>query len=335
MSCLVVDVRAIRHNLKLMRQSCEEAGAECLFVFKEAGVRPELLNCLLAGGIVSRLGVNCFGRLPVLPPGVQLHQIYLAGDSRLSDIVHADVVYQTGIRSIRRLAEAAEACNVRTDVMLVVETGDGRDGIEPDGLLPVAREVLSHPSLRLRGLATNFACVGTEAPTIEALRRLLDCRERLERTLGQTLPEVSVGGSDVLELAAKTPLPEGITEIRCGTAVHLGIYPLSGVPVPGARRRAMFLRGQILECSWKKGRRQAILDFGALHTAPEKLFPDMPGMVLRGISSGYSLYDVTDCPEPVEDGMFCTFGLHFVSLARALAAVAALPLELEHGEECR
>ena len=333
MSCLVVDVRAIQHNLRLIRQLCEKAGAEFLFVFKEVGMRPELMNCLLTEGSVSRLGVNCFGRLPVLPPDVRAHQIYLVGDDRFPDIVHADVVYQTGIRSIRRLAEAAKVQGVCPEVMLVVEMGDGRDGIEPDMLLPVAHEVLCQPFLRLRGLATNFACVSTEPPTKEALERLVQYKYQLEKMLGQPVSELSVGGSDVLELAATEPLPKEITEIRCGTAVHLGIYPLSGKAVPGASQRAFSLQGQVLECSWKKGRRQAILDFGALHTSPDRLYPDIPGMTLLGVSSGYSLYDVTDCPESVEEGMFCTFGLHFASLARAVAAVAELPLELRYGED--
>lgn len=328
MASLVVNVGAMRHNLKLIRQACEEAGAECLFVFKEAGLRPELVRCLLEDEIVPGIGVNCFGRIPAVPSGVKVHQIYLVGDDRLPDAARADVVYQTGLRSIRGLAEAAKARGVRPEVMLMVEMGDGRDGVEPDALLPIAAEVVRHDSLRLRGLATNFACVGTEEPTLEALRKMVECRDLLERDLGHPVPELSVGGSDVLELAGTTRLPAGITEIRCGTAVHLGIYPLSGKPVPGASRRAAFLRGQVLECRLKGGRRRAVLDFGVLHTEPERLYPELPGMVLQGASSGYSIYDVTDCPVLIEDGMTCTFGLHFSSFSRSLAAVAELPLEL-------
>ena len=327
MACLLVDLKALRQNLVRVQEACSRAGAELQVVLKESQLRPELVRALLAGSHVSRLGVSTFipGGVPSLAP-VERHQLYGMGDEAAAQLVAYEVVYIHSLRGAQALNRAAAAAQMCPQVMIMVESGDGREGVPPEEV-PALVEALTREclSLRLRGLATNFACMSTTPPTASTLHLLPRLCEALRRQSGIVLPELSVGGSDVLEWLEQESLPEGITEIRCGTALFLGVYPLSGRPLPGGIKNPVVLQAQVLECRFKEGQWRAILDFGRQHTDPEYLLPPDSGMRLVGASSGYCLYDVSACLSRPREGDYMSFLLDFHSLGRALAA-PGLPL---------
>ena len=107
----------------------------------------------------------------------------------------------------------------------------------------------------------------------------------------------------------------------------LGVYPLTGNPIPGTSRTAFQIEATVLECRVKEGRQKALLDMGSYHTDPGRLIPLLPDMKLTGFSSAYSVYDVEDCPEKLQEGSAVRFGLTYSSLSRALAS-QALPCVL-------
>jgi predicted amino acid racemase len=144
--------------------------------------------------------------------------------------------------------------------------------------------------------------------------------------------DISFGGTDVLELTAKFSLPESIREIRCGTGIMLGVYPLSGKNIPAARQDTFRLETHVLECRKKQGRMRALLDMGSYHTAPDKLIPALPGITLAGVSSAYTSLDITECPLRIREGDILTFHLRYEALARSLCS-RALPLILEDYKE--
>jgi predicted amino acid racemase len=131
-------------------------------------------------------------------------------------------------------------------------------------------------------------------------------------------PILSVGGSDVLEWVENgNNLPPEVTEIRCGTAVLLGTYPFNNLPVPGTNSDAIMLEAEVLECRYKYGRLRAVVDFGTLDTSPEDVRAPFDGMAFKGASSGYTVFDVTDCPERLSTGRHISFLLNYRSLGRA------------------
>ena len=139
--------------------------------------------------------------------------------------------------------------------------------------------------------------------------------------------DISAGGTDILELAATSPLPEYVTEIRCGTGIMLGVYPLSNRPIPGAQQDTFRLEATVLECRVKDGRKRALLDFGHFHTHCASLVAPFPGMDFAGASAAYCVYDVDECEYDIREGQTLSFGLNFHSLACALVS-RALPLEI-------
>lgn len=322
---LFINIHALRHNLAVMNELCRRAGTEIMFVFKEAPLHHELTAEIMKGSPVHRLGLvawpnNC---LPSMA-GVEIHHVYAPSPLLSQKTAECSCVYINSFFSMHTLARGAIR---KPQIRLSLEVGDGRDGAMPEELPALCEEAV-RLDFSLRGLSVNFACLSNEAPAPKqlqaAVHALRDIRE-------YCLPEadISAGGTDMLELAETFSLPAEIRELRCGTGVMLGVYPLSGLPVPGARQDTFHLDAQILECRTKKGRRTALVDIGTFHTAPECLLPPLPGIMFLGSSSGYTSFDVTECPETLQEGMTLTFRLDYHALSRALFS-PALPAVLEN-----
>ena len=325
MSRLIVRPAALRHNLIVMHELCRKAGAACMFVFKEAPLHPSLTADILSGSPVRRLGLVAWphAKLPALP-GVELCHVYAPFPALPKQAAACGCVYVNSRYALRLLAEHTD--ENAPQLRLSLEAGDGRDGFLPEELPDFCEEV-RRSGLRLQGLSVNFACLSSEAPTV---RRLIEASAVLDEIRQLYLPEadISAGGTDILELAAQNPLPADVREIRCGTGVMLGVYPLSGNAVPEARQDAFRLEATILECRVKKDRLMALFDVGSFHTAPESLTPPFPGMQFVGASSAYASFDVTDCPQKLTEGMTLSFVPDYHALSRALCS-RALPLFME------
>lgn len=316
---LIITLDALRHNLALMHERCRLAGAECMFVFKEAPLHPGLVADVMQGTSVHRLGLVAWphAALPAIQ-GVEIHHVYAPSSMLAQQNASCDCVFINSLFTLHTLTHIDSG--KKPHLRLTLEAGDGRDGVLPEEI-PDLCATIRHLDFHLRGLSVNFACLSSEAPTTASL---LFAVEQLQRVRTCVSPDIdlSVGGTDVLELAEHASLPSDIQEIRCGTGITLGLYPLSGRAIPDARQDAFRLEAQILECRVKHSRRLALFDVGTFHTAPEKLLPPLPGMTFAGSSSAYSSFDVTDCPETLREGMTLSFRLDYHALSRSLSSQA-------------
>lgn len=317
MPVLVVRTAALRHNLAVMNERCVHAGTTCMFVFKEAPLHPQLTEKIMKGIEGRRLGLVAwpYDAAPVLP-GVEIHHVYAPSLLMTHAAAACRCVYIDSLFTLRALASACR--EHRPELRFSLEVGDGRDGALPDEM-PELCEEARRLGFFLRGLSINFACLSTEAPTKEVLGSAATALDGI-RSFCLPDADVSAGGTDVLEFAEHCSLPSAVGEIRCGTGVTLGMYPLTGRAVPDARQDAFRLEAHVLECRVKKGRITALLDMGTFHTDPKGLKPPFPGMTLNGASSAYAAFDVTDCPELLREGMRLSFGLDYHALSRALSS---------------
>ncbi|MGV8848646.1 MAG: alanine racemase [Propionibacteriaceae bacterium] len=122
------------------------------------------------------------------------------------------------------LSEALMSAGLVADLLLDVDTGLGRTGVEPQGALALAAEIAGLPGLRLRGVLAHEGHLygygadhlGLDAEAGETSRRLVRVAEGL-RAAGHTIDVVSVGSTPGL---AASPYVSGVTEARPGTYVY-------------------------------------------------------------------------------------------------------------------
>ena len=320
---LYAKLDALRHNAALVRKACDKVGASCLPVFKEAALHPALARCIIEGG-----KLDCFGTLAWNEydldalAGIKLHHIYSPSNATASRISDFDTVYVNSRYSLHLLHE--QCGSKRPRLRICLECGDGRDGFLPEEL-PAFCEEAVRLGFSIRGLALNFACLSSNAPSINDLEEAGNALDVVRHF--SPAADISAGGTDILELAESTRLPACVKEIRCGTGILLGVYPLSGKPILDARQDTFRLEGTVLECRVKGGRMRALFDFGHFHTHCASLVAPLSGMAFIGASSAYCAYDVTDCAQEIREGQNLSFGLNFHSLASALIS-RTLPLEM-------
>lgn len=321
---LVINTSALRHNLAVVEEKCRKAGAECMFVFKEAPLHLPLVAAIMAGGPVRKLGLVAWPGRPIPElHGIEIHHIYAPSSLMLPPKGSCRCIYVNSQLTLRFLSSLKPSF---PEIRLVLEAGDGRDGILSDEIPSLCQEAQKR-GFSLRGLAVNFACMTANPPTRNALCCAAQALEK-NREFFLSSAGISAGGTDILELAEKEPLPSEVEEIRCGTGITLGCYPLSGTPIPEARQDAFRLEAQVLECRIKQGKRLALFDTGTFHTAPQFLKPPFPGMVFRAASSAYASFEITGEASHLREGSVVSFPLDYHSLSSALIS-QALPLCME------
>ncbi|MBR3881023.1 MAG: alanine racemase [Mailhella sp.] len=323
---LLYRLSSLQHNLRVVRDACHEAGTDCMFVLKEAALHPQLTAAIVKGSGITQMGLLSWPELP-LPrfPGITLHHIYEPSPrffSTLSDYSSVCLSSRFVLHELRK-----QYTDQPPALRLCLECGDGRDGILGEELSDFCSEC-HDLRFHVDGLLVNFACLSKNAPDVDTLNKAT----KALAVVRQFWPfaDISAGGTDMLEFAEQYRIPEDITEIRCGTGVMLGVYPLSGRQIPGALLDTFELEGCLLEKRQKHGRILALFDFGSYHTAPEKLHAPFEGMQYQGSSSAYSVFDISDCDADMHEGQSLRFRLRHESISRALTS-RALPLcEADH-----
>jgi len=308
-------------NYSRIRNCCNTAGRSLLPVLKEGVVRKELLDLFFEAGL-TRLGLAHYPAFQnSIPAGIEQVLLYLTPWSDLDSVVRSySISLQSDLETLKRLAEAAAHLQKKHNVLLVAEVGDQREGIPLEEIHDVGKQIKERyaSNLELAGIAANFACLSDRLPGKKIFDDLASCMNSMAECFSVDHPILSVGGSDVLEWVENgNILPLEVTEIRCGTAVLLGTYPFHSIPVPGTNTDAIILEAEVLECRHKYGRLRAVVDFGTLDTSPEDVKAPFEGIRFKGASSGYTVFDVTDCPERLSTGRHMSFLLNYRSLGRA------------------
>ncbi|WP_426548768.1 alanine racemase [Spiroplasma endosymbiont of Glossina fuscipes fuscipes] len=145
--------------------------------------------------------------------------------SEVSTVVNnADCALVSEIVTIKALNQAAQVINKKFEIILMIETGDIREGFWDEGLIfQTVATVLSLSHIKLTGLGTNFACFGATVPTVQKLNQLVQLKQQLEQYFNIKLPIISCGNSSHITIWDNPQLNPAINQIRSGTALLMGL----------------------------------------------------------------------------------------------------------------
>jgi predicted amino acid racemase len=68
--------------------------------------------------------------------------------------------------------------------MIMADLGDLREGVWPDDLLPMVREVVELPGIRIAGLGKNLSCHGGVKLSGKNMNQLVEYAHRIETVFG-------------------------------------------------------------------------------------------------------------------------------------------------------
>ncbi len=168
--------------------------------------------------------------------------------SEAEDVVqYADISLNTETAVIKLLSKHAARHGKRHRVILMVELGDLREGINPQDLGTVAAKTLDLEGVELVGLGTNLACYAGVNPTEKNMTQLCEIAARLRSEYDIPLKIISGGNSANYDWFVSTRDPGQVNNVRIGEAILLGRETLRREQIPGLHTDAFTLIAEVIE----------------------------------------------------------------------------------------
>lgn len=339
----------LQHNTEAVVALCKPGGIDVVGVTKATCGHPDVARAILAGG-ANQLGESRLGNVRRLKQAgieAEFMLLRLPALSEAEDVVRLTrVSLNSQIETVRALSRAATAQRVTHRVILMIETGDRREGVMPEQALQVARDMASLPNIRLVGMGANTTCIGGVLPTRENTQLLVEVAERLEDRLGIQFETISGGNSASLALLLRDEMPARVNQLRVGGAIMIGEVDSTGDwPDALPHQDTFSVCAEVIEIEEKPSvpegpvapnafgdipewpdlgiRKRAILALGRQDVAIENLVPYRPGAAILGASSDHLVVDVTEAQPSVRLGEELEFRPLYGAVATAMSSAVA------------
>ena len=226
---LLIDLDVLEGNIAHVAQFCRAHGVQWRPHFKGHKTL-EIAQMQISAGAI---GVTCakLGEAEILA-GNGIRDILIANQivgglkvRRLMRLLDsADVIVSVdGVDNVRELAEASRQAGKRLGVVIEVDVGMHRAGVEPgEAAASLAGEIARHPSLQFLGVmgweaqTTAIADPVEKEQAVAAAIALLTHSAALCRQAGHDVRIVSCGGTGTMLYCVKQP---GVTEVQVGGGV--------------------------------------------------------------------------------------------------------------------
>jgi predicted amino acid racemase len=340
-----VDCTRILANTRAIVDACTPHGIQVVGVTKACCGDAEVARAMLAGGaaMLAESRLTNVRRLRAAGVGASIEMLRLPRLAEVHDVVRlTQVSLNSEVDSIRALSRAADSQGVTHEVILIIETGDRREGIMPDDAAATALMIDNLPGIDVAGVAANVGCIGGVIPTPENTRLLIEVAEHIEHALGRQLRIISGGHTASIGLIKRHEMPGRVNQLRVGEGILLGVDSSSNAPLPTPYHDAFTVVADVIEVrtkpslpegivtvdafgrtpTWKDHglRRRAILAMGEQDLRVSGLHPRRRGITLVGASSDHTVVDVTDADPPVLLGEELEFDPNYAAMATAMAS---------------
>lgn len=352
---LCIYKKAIMHNFALVWQCVSAWGATWLPVVKMVASYPPVMRLLRENGI-KRAGIAdidehlCFGK------SFEGEEVYI----NIAPVCRADEIVSrfcrsavSGMDGLLALEEAAKRQGKQHFVLVMLDLGDGREGI-PCGrdfelfLEQVRSRQLTH--VRIAGIGTTLGCLTGLCPDLEILEQLFQAMGKIRSFISAPAAVLSLGGSVFWNWFAQNhaavrekmrAMPGWTVELRMGDPLFVGFDMYRNEPLEGGdfRQDVFELQAQVLEVQVKypkkngvyvsnghgehingiafNVREQVLVDCGTLHTDTTDIMPYLYGAKLVNYSGNYTILDITECKIPPKPGDMIGFRPGYWAVARS------------------
>jgi len=353
-----VDCERIRRNAQAVAEVCARHNIQVAGVTKATCGHPQVARAMLAGGIglLAESRLSHVRRLRQAGIDADVMLLRLPALSQVDDVVDlTQVSLNSQVETVRALSRAAQMRGVVHQVLLMIETGDRREGVMPEEALGAARQMIGLPHIDLVGIGANVSCIGGVLPTRENTQLLVDVTEELERALGLRFPVVSGGHTASLALLDRNEMPPRVNQLRVGEGILLGVDSAGNWPLPVPHQDIFNVVAEVVEIDTKPSmpegpitvdafgrtphwedlglRRRAILAVGEQDLRVDGLRPRRADVSVVGASSDHLVVDVTGADPPVGLGDELEFKPNYAAVATAMASFDVTRVIKPHKEE--
>ena len=327
-------------NYQFLKNEFEENGVEWGVVSKILCGNRKYLKELIDLGVVeihdSR--ISNLAKVKEINPDIQTVYIKPPSKRNLADMVkYADVSLNSELDTIRWISEEAVRQQKLHKIIIMVETGDLREGVMGDHLLDFYSQIFELPGLEIIGLGTNLNCLNGVMPSADKLIQLSLYKQIIELKFSKKIPWVSAGTSVTIPLMLHKQLPKGINHFRVGETLYFGIDLFEEKVIEGMHGDVFELFAEIIEMQEKpllptgtlasnpqgkitkldenlygKTSYRAILDIGLLDMDPKYLIPEDDEFEILGVSSDMLILNLGENPQNYKVGDLISFRLKYM-----------------------
>lgn len=319
--CVSIDVSKVMSNARLVKQICETYRISPVVVTKGIGADRHLIKNLINIGFTSFADSRLINIAAIQScfRNVHCRMLRIPGPSEAEEVIqHCDSSLNSELTTIMALSRAAVARKKIHQIILMMEGGDGREGIHPTELDRYVSFIYNLKGVELAGIGTNYGCYGNYKPNEHDFMEMSRLVTKMETKWRKKVPILSGGNSSLLPFLHEGANMGRINELRIGESIFLGTNTRDGGHLPGFFHDAFTVEAEVLE--WRNKRSnciQAIVGIGQQDIDWRSLHPKNENMKILGSSSDHLVMDVTQT-EPLSIGQRISFCLDYHGLLRAM-----------------
>lgn len=163
----------------------------------------------------------------------------------------ADLITVTEEKAAERISSLAKTLNKVVRIVLMIEAGDGRDGITETEFDETFLKINSLENIRIVALATNIGCSFSSRPSAGQLQKIITLKKKAREKYGVEIKTLSGGNSNCLRMVTERKLPGEIDQLRIGEAILLGHETADYTRMDGLYTDAFILEAEIIEVKEK------------------------------------------------------------------------------------
>lgn len=281
--CLLIDLSKITHNAKTIVQLAKKAGISITGVTKATCGDPQVAQAMKDGGVVSLADsrLQNIKRIKQHHQDIDLMLLRTPMISQLQGVVDlVDISLQSEKQVIQKISTLAKKQHHIHNILLMVEMGDLREGMNPDEIKQIIPELLGMKGINLYGIGMNLACFGGVVPSSEKINDFCSLVTHIEHTYNIHFNIVSGGNSANIPLLLNNMEKTKVNHLRIGEGILLGRETVKRTPIPDTYQDAFILEAELIELNDKPSVPSGEISenaFGETPTFEEK------GTIKRGI----------------------------------------------------
>lgn len=258
MASLKINTKHIISNIKQISKFLKSNEKEWSLITKVFSGDENLLKRILIPEVlkdIHSLGdsrLSSLKKLKKLNPKINTVYIKPPAIVYIDEIVqYADISLNTSFKTICALNKAAEKQKKIHKIVIMIELGELREGVNREELLKFYENVFNLGNIEVIGLGSNLGCMYGVEPTYDKLLQLCLYKELIQAKFNKNLSIISGGSSITLPLVASNTVPKDMNHFRIGEAAFFGTSPLDNKQFMDLYTDAFVFEANIIELERK------------------------------------------------------------------------------------
>ena len=340
MAYLTLNKTKLKSNFEFLKNLFEEKNISWGVVSKLLCGNRMFLQELINLGVreIHDSRISNLAMVKKIKPEVQTVYIKPVSKRNVGKMVEfADVSLNSELNTIHWISEEAVLQNKKHKIIIMVETGDLREGVMGEHLVEFYSQIFQLPNIEVIGLGTNLNCLNGVMPSTDKLIQLSLYKQIIELKFNKKIPWVSAGTSVTIPLMFTHQLPLGINHFRVGETLYFGVDLFEEKIIEGMHGDVFEFHAEIIEMQEKpmlpvgnlaanpqgvvaeidselygQSSFRAILDIGLLDVDPKYLIPKDQNFEILGASSDMIIINLGKNPENYKVGDTLNFELKYM-----------------------